>query len=119
MNTDEAIHRLTEVIRRKHLALATVRSYRAWLRRYCDCLKGLPSHLSSEQKLERFLTDLAKKDIAASTQNQAFNAIIFFYKEALGAELKNVQALRARRPAQIRRAPTPGGNPAVDQDGPE
>ena len=50
---------------------------------------------------------LAQQNVAASTQNQAFNAIIFFYKEALGAELKNVQALRARRPAQIRHAPTP------------
>jgi integrase len=33
--------------------------------------------------------------------------MVFFYKEALGTELKNVQALRARRPAQIRHAPTP------------
>jgi integron integrase len=107
MKTNEAVCRLTEVVRRKHLSLATERSYCAWLRRYCDYIKGLPFHLPSEQKLERFLTTLAKKDVAASTQNQAFNAIIFFYKEALGAELKNVQALRARRPAQIRRAPTP------------
>jgi len=107
MNTEEAVRRLTEVVRRKHLALATERTYCACLRRYCDNLKGLPVHLSSEQKLERFLTVLAQKHVAASTQNQAFNAIIFFYKEALGLELKNVQALRARRPAQIRRAPTP------------
>ena len=107
MNTDEAVKRLTEVVRRKHLALATERTYCAWLRRYCDFLKGLPLHLPSEHKLERFLTVLAQQNVAASTQNQAFNAIIFFYKEALGAELKNVQALRARRPAQIRHAPTP------------
>jgi len=46
MNTDEAIHRLTEVIRRTHLALATERSYCAWFRRFSDCLKELPSHLS-------------------------------------------------------------------------
>ena len=106
MNTEKALGRLTEVIRRKHLALATERSYRAWLRRYCNNIKGLPAHLSSEQKLERFLNALAHQNVAASTQNQAFNAVIFFYKEALGVELKNVQALRARRPVQIRRAPT-------------
>jgi integron integrase len=107
MNADDAVRRLTEVVRRKHLALATERTYCAWLRRYCDFLKGLPSHLPSEQKLERFLTVLAQKNVAASTQNQAFNAIIFFYKEALGTELKNVQSLRARRPAHLRHAPTP------------
>ena len=74
--------RLTEII-----ALATEHSCCAWLRRYCDYIKGLPSHLSSEQKLERFLTALAQKDVAASTQNQAFNAIILFYKDALGIGL--------------------------------
>ena len=107
MNTEKAVARLTEVIRRKHLALATERSYCAWLRRYCDNLKKFPTQLSSEQKLERFLNALAQGNVAASTQNQAFNAIIFFYQEALGVELKNVRALRARRPAQIRRAPSP------------
>ena len=80
MNTGKAVARLTEIIRRKHLALAAERSYCAWLRQYCDYIKGLPSHLSSEQKLERFLTALAQKDVAASTQKQAFNAIIFYYK---------------------------------------
>src|ERR1700722_16221066 len=90
MNTEKALERLAEVIRRKHLALATERSYGAWPRRYCDNLKGVPAHLSSEQKLERFLNALAQQNVAASTQNQAFNAIIFFYKEALGMELKKV-----------------------------
>jgi hypothetical protein len=78
MNAEKAVARLAEIIRRKHLALATEHSYCAWLRRYCDYPKGLPSHLSSEQKLERFLTAPAQKDVAASTQNQAFNAIILF-----------------------------------------
>ena len=96
MNADEAVRRLTEVVRRKHLALATERTYCAWLRRYCDFLKGLPLQLPSEHKLERFLTALAQSDVAASTQNQAFNAIIFFYQEALGVELKNVRALPVR-----------------------
>ena len=77
MNADEAVRRLTEVVRRKHLALATERTYCAWLRRYCDFLKGLPLQLPSEHKLERFLTALAQSDVAASTQNQAFIAIIF------------------------------------------
>jgi len=88
MNTEKALARLTEVIRRKHLALATERSYCAWLRRYCDNLKGLTAHLSSQQKLERFLNALAQENVAASTQNQAFNAIIFFFKEALGRPLQ-------------------------------
>jgi hypothetical protein len=76
MNTGEAVRQLAEVVRRKHPALATERTCCAWLTRYCDFLKGLPLHLPSQHKLERFLTVLAKKDVAASTQNQAFDAII-------------------------------------------
>ena len=108
MNVDEALKRVTDVVRRKHLARATEECYRGWLKRYCEFVVQLPAHLPSEQKLERFLTALAREDVAASTQNQAFNAIIFFYREALGVELKNIQSLRARRPEQVRRrAPEP------------
>ncbi len=78
MNNDEAMQRLTKVIWRKHPALATERSYCVW--RYCQYLELLPFHLPREQKLERFPTALAGKDVAASTQNQAFNAIIFSTK---------------------------------------
>ncbi len=71
MNTEKALARLAEVIRRKHLALATERSYCAWLGRYCDSLKWLPTHLSSEQKLKRFLNTLAQENVATSTPRSA------------------------------------------------
>jgi len=74
------MHRLKEVVRRKQLALATERSSRAWLRRYCEYLKRLICHLPGERKLERFLTALAKNFVAASTQNQAINAVIFLQR---------------------------------------
>ncbi|MGO8765054.1 MAG: phage integrase N-terminal SAM-like domain-containing protein [Limisphaerales bacterium] len=72
MNTDEAVRRLKEVVRRKHLALTTERTYCVWPRRYCDFLKWLPLHMPSKLKLERFLTVLARQNVVASTQNQAF-----------------------------------------------
>jgi integron integrase len=50
-------------------------------------------------EIEAFLTHLAvKENIAASTQNQALNAIIFLYKEVLRQELDlNLNAVRAKR----------------------
>ena len=75
MNTEEAIEKMADVIRRKHFTLSTERCYCAWLRQYCDFVYDIPAHISSEQKLDRFLTVQAKKDIAASTQNQALVAI--------------------------------------------
>ncbi len=76
MNTHEVLRRMTQVARHQHIALAAERTYCAWLRHYCDFPKVLPLHLPSTHKLERFPAILAQKDVAATTQNQAFNAII-------------------------------------------
>jgi hypothetical protein len=76
MNSSQAISRMRQVIRRQHKALSTEKSYIFWLRQYIDSLRSTPNDLSSEKKLELFLTSLARqRDVAASTQNQAFNAI--------------------------------------------
>src|SRR5712691_6568566 len=106
MNTEQALQRTREVVRRKHLTLSTEEVYCAWLRRYCEYIKQLAPHTSSEQKLERFLTALAREDVSASTQNQAFNAIVFFDTQVLGVELTKIHGLRAKRPVQLRLAPS-------------
>lgn len=107
MKPQEAIERARLVLRRQHKALSTEQSYLHWLGRYMQALRHIPQELPSEQKIERFLTDLAvRKNVSASTQNQAFNALLYFYRDVLGVELKNIQALRATRPETIRHAPT-------------
>ena len=59
----------------------------------------MPSELPSEKKLERFLTDLARcHDVSASSQNQALNAILFFYREVQRQTIGNINSLRAKRP---------------------
>lgn len=106
MNPTQAIERARAVIRRQHKTLSTEQTYLHWLRRYMLALRSMPPELASEQKLERFLSELAViTDVSASTQNQAFNAVLFFYKDVLGAPLKNVDALRAERPSHVRHAP--------------
>jgi site-specific recombinase XerD len=70
-------------------------------------VRQMPNSISSEQKMERFLTELATKhDVAASTQNQAFNAILFFYRDVLGIKLNDIDSLRAVRPAHVRTCPS-------------
>lgn len=106
MKKGDAIAKLIAVMRRKHMAYKTERNYAGWARRYIDyiskhCRSGEPA-----QKLERFLTELAKSDCAASTQNQAFNAIVFLYEDVLDVRLGDVRALRARRPQRRRHSPT-------------
>lgn len=107
MTNPQAIDRLRQVLRRQHKALSTEDCYLFWLRRYIFAVRSMPKELSSEKKLEQFLTGLALRDnVSASTQNQAFNAVLFFYREVLGQPLGNVNALRAKRPAHERHAPT-------------
>jgi len=107
MKTEQAICRLRDVVRRQHKAWATESTYVLWLRRYMLAIHGYPEGLTSEQKLERFLTELTRdRDISAVSQNQAFNSIVFFYRDVLGQPLQNVDALRATRPARMRTAPS-------------
>lgn len=107
MNSYAAVCRLRDVIRRQHMAYRTESVYVYWLKRYMRALPQLPPNLTSEKKVERFLTDLATiSDVAASTQNQAFNALIFFYQHVLEQPLQSVEALRASRPVHLRHAPT-------------
>jgi integrase len=107
MNTAQAIIRLRQVIRRQHKALATEENYVFWLRRYMAAIDQMPGTLASNRKLEQFLTHLACwHHVSASTQNQALNAILFFYKYVLERPIQNVDALRAKRPVHMRRAPS-------------
>ena len=107
MNAIQAEQLLRNVIRRKHYSLSTEQTYADWLARFMRYLVKLPHGLSSEQKLEAFLTALARDEVSASTQNQAFNALLFFYRDCLGQKLEGINALRAKREATVRRAPAP------------
>jgi uncharacterized membrane protein YidH (DUF202 family) len=78
MNPSQALERARAVIRRQHKTMATEATYLHWLRHYMTALGVMPKTLTSEQKLEHFLTELAlKKRVSVATQNQAFNAILF------------------------------------------
>ena len=90
MSRDQAIQKLAEVARRKHLSLATEESYCGWLARFCEFVAEHPEIALREAKVEAFLTQLAKAGCAASTQNQAFSAILFFYRNCLNLELGRV-----------------------------
>ena len=98
------LDQVREVLRLKHYSIHTERSYCDWARRYVRFhgMKSRADLKNGEAKIEQFLSDLAVRGkVAASTQNQAFNALIFLYREVLGLELGTTQALRADRPVQI------------------
>ena len=53
-------------------------------------------------EIAAYLTHLAvERKLAASTQNQAFSAILFLYQQVLEIELERVEFLRAQRPERL------------------
>jgi len=104
---EQVLQKVVEAVRVRHFSLRTEEAYCHWIGRFYDVAQRLPRNLPSEEKVRRFITDLAVRlDVAASTQNQAFAAVMFLYNAVLQKPLGNVDALRARRPAWIREAPS-------------
>jgi hypothetical protein len=69
---------MREVCALRHLSINTEKSYIHWLGRYASFLMDPKlKTLTAEKKMEAFLTRLAQTGMSASTQNQAFNALVF------------------------------------------
>ena len=107
MNISTATRLMQEACALQHTALSTEKSYIRCLRHYAAFLQGPQpkSLLSTEAKIEAFLTKLAMRGVSSSTQNQAFNALLFFYRFGLKQELGNINALRAKSPPGLRYCP--------------
>src|SRR5687768_8288923 len=91
-----------QVLRVKHYSLARERCYCQWILRYIR-FHGIrhPNTLGAAE-VERFLTHLATIDkVAASTQNQALNALVFLYRDVLKMPVGEFDAVRARRPVRV------------------
>ena len=102
MNRLQVIDGMRNKMRMMHRALQTERSYIAWVQKYISFIDGLPAGLSSEEKFERYMTHLAVNGrVSASTQNQAFNAVLFMYRHVVKVDLKGVKGTRARRDKYI------------------
>jgi len=89
---------MTRVLRVRHLSLRTERSYLGWLRRFYVFTRAKdPAGLSAED-VEQFVSHLAVEGkVAASTQNQAFSALLFFFRHAMKRDLGNMgDTVRAR-----------------------
>ena len=96
---------MRDLMRRRHYSIHTERAYRDWVKRYVR-FHGMRSRddlRDGEEKIEAFLTYLARdRQVAASTQNQAMNALVFLYKHVLREPLSGeINADRARRKVRV------------------
>ncbi|MCG2754828.1 MAG: integron integrase [Desulfobacteraceae bacterium] len=90
-------------IRLKHYSIRTEEAYVSWIKRYIYFHNKRHPKDMGRTEIEAFLTDLAVKgNVSASTQNQAFSALLFLYKKVLNKDVfKNVNALRAKKPQRL------------------
>jgi integron integrase len=93
--------RLRDKIRLKHYSIRTEQAYVEWIRRFIRFHgKRHPAAMGAPE-VEAFLTDLAvERNVAASTQNQAKSALLFFYKEVLDVELAWLEDIQSARAPQ-------------------
>ncbi len=95
---DEAGRIMRTVIRQRHLRYRTEKAYLGWLRRFQAFLHPTDAMHARDEDVVRFLSHLAEvESISPSGQNQCFNALLFFFRYALGQPEVNFQgATRAK-----------------------
>ena len=104
MSGKKLLDLVRDQIRVRHYSMKTERTYVGWIKRYIFFHNKRHPIDMGKDEIEAFLTYLAvNRKVSATTQNQAFNAILFLYTKVLGVPLKdqNIQALRAQQRVRI------------------
>jgi integron integrase len=96
------LEQVRQLLRLRHYSLRTEDCYLRWIELFLRFHKGPegwrhPSTMGARE-VEQYLTYLAvHRHVAASTQNQALNALVFLFHQVLKIDLGQLGAVRARR----------------------
>ncbi|MBD3322847.1 MAG: integron integrase [Chitinivibrionales bacterium] len=90
-------------IKLRHYSPRTLKSYRSWVRHFQSFTRSKDAGLLSTADVKAFLTFLAvKRNVSASSQNQAFNALLFLFKNVLKKDFGEIKDVpRAKRKPYI------------------
>ena len=97
------LERMRLHLRTRHYSIRTEQAYLDWARRFILFHgKRHPREMGAEQ-VEAFLSHLAvERQVSASTQNQAKAAILYLYRQVLGADLPWLgEVAQARTPRRL------------------
>ena len=100
---DVVLEALAGEIKVRHYSRKTLKTYAQWARKFQRFLRNKPPQDLSTSDVKEYLTYLAVKcDVAASTQNQAFNSLLFLYRHALKREFGELRDVpRAKKSLYI------------------
>ena len=95
--------RLRSAIRVRHYSIRTERAYQQWVGRLLSFHRDKSPENIDADDIQSYLNYLAEeRKVAASTQNQALNAIVFFFKEVLKRDPGDFSDfVRAKRPTHV------------------
>lgn len=90
---------LCSAIQVRHYSPKTLRSYRSWIRQFQTFVKSKEASLIGVDDVKAFLTWLAvERHVSASSQNLAFNSLLFFFRNVLGKEFGTIEGVvRAKK----------------------
>jgi len=97
------LDQVREVMRLKHYSLRTEQTYIQWIKRFIFFHQKRHPREMGAPEVKAFLTDLAVRHrVAASTQNQGLNALVFLYQKVLDLSLGEIgEYARAKRPQRL------------------
>jgi len=95
------LERLVTVIRRLDYSIRTEQTYLQWVCRFLAYHKDI--HDFTGNHIVAYLEHLAiNRNVSASTQNQALNALVFFYKKVLNLAVDDIgDFVRAKKPKRL------------------
>lgn len=98
---DSALEAMANEIKLRHYSRKTLKTYANWSRQFQRFLKNKPPQELGGDDVKAYLTYLAVTcKVASTTQNQAFNSLLFFYRHGLKrefGELKDVPRAKKSR----------------------
>lgn len=100
---DEVIAKMAGEIKVRHYSRRTLQTYAQWSRQFQRFLKDKNPDELSPVDVKEYLTHLAVKcNVAATTQNQAFNALLFLFRHALNKDFgRHTDIPRAKKSLYI------------------
>jgi len=95
--------KLNDEIKIRHYSPKTLRAYTGWARQFQSFTKSKYPQLLSPADVKDFLTFLAvKRKVSAASQNQAFNALLFFFRHVLKEDFGEIKDVpRAKKKPYI------------------
>lgn len=100
---DRIIREYRDMLRLRHRSIHTEKSYLRWLKDFRFFLHDTDPSKLAEVHVKDFLTYLStEKGVSVSTQNQAFNALLFLFRFVLNLKIEGLESVvRSTKPVRL------------------